>query len=71
MFLLLDANLVNWLKVIVFPIIHTDVWGPSKVATLLGARWFIGFINDYMQVMCVYLLKQKYDALEVSNDFAI
>ena len=27
-------------------VIHYDVWGPSKVPTLSGSRWFVTFINN-------------------------
>ena len=27
-------------------IVHSDVWGPSKIATLGGAHWFVTFIED-------------------------
>ena len=29
-----------------FMVIHYDVWGPSKVPTLSGSRWFVIFIDD-------------------------
>ena len=30
-----------------FSLIHTDVWGPSRVVSLNGCRWFISFIDDF------------------------
>ncbi|KAA0046572.1 Beta-galactosidase [Cucumis melo var. makuwa] len=29
-----------------FTLIHSDVWGPSKVTTSSGKRWFVTFIED-------------------------
>ncbi|CAL8167696.1 unnamed protein product [Prunus armeniaca] len=29
-----------------FFLIHSDVWGPAKIATPAGARWFVTFIDD-------------------------
>ena len=29
-----------------FMVVHSDIWGPSKVSTLERARWFVKFIND-------------------------
>ena len=29
-----------------FMILHSDVWGPSNIATLGGAHWFVTFIDD-------------------------
>jgi len=40
-------------------LIHTDVWGPSPVASIGGARYYITFINDFSRKDWVYFLKQK------------
>ena len=29
-----------------FYLIHTDVWGPSRITTLTGKKWFVTFIDD-------------------------
>ena len=42
-----------------FMIIHFDVWGPSKFATLDGLRWFVTFIDDCTRMTCVCLMKSK------------
>ena len=42
-----------------FMIIHSDVWGPSKFATLDGSRWFVTFIDDYTTMTWVCLMKSK------------
>ena len=33
-----------------FTMIPSDVWGPSRVATFSGKRWFITFIDDHTRV---------------------
>lgn len=30
-----------------FYLLHSDVWGPSKVNTLSGKKWFVTFIDDH------------------------
>ena len=40
-------------------IIHYDVWGPSKFATLDGSHWFITFIDDCTRMTLVCLMKSK------------
>ena len=40
-------------------IIHSDVWGPSKFATLDGSSWFVTFINDCTGMTWVCLMKSK------------
>jgi len=40
-------------------IVHSDVWGPSKIATIGGAHWFVTFIDDCTRMTWVALLKSK------------
>jgi hypothetical protein len=49
-----------------FYLIHSDVWGPSKITTQFGKRWFVTFIDDHTRLCWVYLMKDK---SEVSNIF--
>ncbi|XP_052730972.1 retrovirus-related Pol polyprotein from transposon TNT 1-94 isoform X1 [Vigna angularis] len=44
-----------------FQLIHSDIWGPSTVPNISGARWFVTFIDDCTRVTWLYLLKQKSD----------
>ena len=44
-----------------FMILHSDVWGPSKVTTLGGSRWFVTFIDDCTKMTWVCLMKSKSD----------
>ncbi|KAA0045080.1 reverse transcriptase [Cucumis melo var. makuwa] len=36
-----------------------DVWGPSKVTTSSGKRWFVTFIDDHTRLTWVYLITDK------------
>ena len=42
-------------------IIHSNVWGLSKVITLGGSRWFVTFIDDCTRMTWVFLMKSKSD----------
>ena len=42
-----------------FMVIHSDVWGPSKVPTLSGSRWFVTFIDDCTRMSWLCLMKSK------------
>jgi hypothetical protein len=42
-----------------FMIVHSDVWGLSKIATLGGAHWFVTFIDDCTRMTWVALLKSQ------------
>ena len=37
-----------------FDLIHSDVWGPSPVATKGGSRYYISFIDDHTRYCWVY-----------------
>ena len=45
-------------------LVHTDLWGPSPIATLGGSRYYITFIDDLGRKVCVYFLKNKSDVFE-------
>lgn len=44
--------------------VHTDVWGPAKVASKGGSRYFVSFIDDYSRYAWVYFLKHKNEVFE-------
>ena len=41
---------------------HADLWGPAKVQTQGGNRYFMSIIDDYSRKVWICLLKQKKDA---------
>ncbi|KAL3821238.1 hypothetical protein ACJIZ3_007143 [Penstemon smallii] len=44
--------------------VHTDVWGPTKTASLSGRRWFVTFVDDFSRRLWVYPMKHKHEVLE-------
>ena len=46
---------------VLFMVVHSDVWGLSKIASLGGAHWFVTFIDDCTRMTWVTLLKSKSD----------
>ena len=42
-----------------FSLIHSDVWGSSRVSTLSAKKWFVTFIDYHTRVSWVYLLREK------------
>ena len=44
--------------------LHSDLWGPSKVLTHGGNRYFLSFIDDHSKKLWLYLLKSKDQAFE-------
>ncbi|KAD3641560.1 hypothetical protein E3N88_30784 [Mikania micrantha] len=39
--------------------IHADLWGPSRVQSLGGARYFLSLVDGYSRRVWVFLLKSK------------
>jgi transposase InsO family protein len=52
-----------------FYLIHSDVWGPSKIKTMSGKKWFVTFIDDHTRVCWVYLLEKKSEVEQRFKDF--
>ena len=45
-------------------LVHTDLWGPSLVASLGSSRYYITLIDDSSRKVWVYILKIKSDVFE-------
>ena len=28
--------------------VHIDIWGPTKIASLVGHRYFVAFVDNYL-----------------------
>jgi len=51
-----------------FSIIHSDVWGPSRV-TSFDFRYFVTFIDEFSKCIWVYLIKDKSEFLSIFMSF--
>ncbi|PRQ37607.1 putative RNA-directed DNA polymerase [Rosa chinensis] len=49
--------------------IHSDVWGPAKIPSLSGARYFVTFIDDCTRMTWVSFLKNKSDVFGMFIEF--
>ena len=47
-----------------FDMVHIDSWGPYRVASLGGSRYYITFIDDCSRKVWVYFLKNKSDVFD-------
>ncbi|KAL5700655.1 hypothetical protein ACHQM5_026075 [Ranunculus cassubicifolius] len=45
--------------------VHSDIWGPSRVASLGGKRWFVTFIDDFSRRVWVYTMRQKGEVRDI------
>ena len=49
-----------------FYLIHSDVWGPSRISNISGSRWFVTFIDDHTRITWLFFMKEK---SEVGKNF--
>ena len=46
-----------------FDLVHSDVWGPSRVPSILGLCYYIVFVDDFSRASWFYHLKDRKDVL--------
>lgn len=46
-------------------LIHSDVWGPYKVVSREGFRYFLTIVDDFSRSVWVYMLKGKHEVFEM------
>nr|CAN67240.1 hypothetical protein VITISV_037460 [Vitis vinifera] len=54
----------------IFELIHSDVWGPSPVASIGGSRYFVIFIDDYSRYSWIFPMKSRSEILPIYSNFA-
>ena len=52
-----------------FDILHVDVWGPYKIPSLTGARFFLTIMDDFSRATWTFLLHHKYDVFHIFSKF--
>ncbi|KAH9722810.1 hypothetical protein KPL70_006849 [Citrus sinensis] len=45
--------------------IHSDVWGPTKTASIGGSHYFVIFVDDFSRRVWVYTMRAKDKVLEI------
>lgn len=45
--------------------VHYDLWGPARVQTMGGSRYFMSMVDDFSWKVWVYLPKSKYEDVHV------
>jgi transposase InsO family protein len=64
MYPLLDNRSLNC-----FDVIHSDVWGPSCVASSSSFHWFVTFIDGYSRVIWLFLMHSKSEVPDCFQNF--
>ena len=50
-------------------IVHSGVWGPAPISSLLGYNYYAVFIDDFTRFTWFFLLKQKNELFTVFKHF--
>jgi transposase InsO family protein len=53
----------------VFDVVHSDVWGPTKTASMGGCRYYVSFIDDHTRRVWVYFMKEKSEVFTHFQNF--
>ena len=51
--------------------IYLDLWGPTRVTSTEGGKYFLSLVDDYSRRVWVYILKQKNEAFEKFKQWKI
>ena len=52
-----------------FLMIHSDIWGPSRIKNVTDIRWFVSFIHDHTRLTWVFLMKEKHETGQIFKIF--
>jgi len=52
-----------------FALVHSDIWGPSRVKSTLGFQYFVTFIDDYSRCTWLYLMKNRFELFSIFQSF--
>ncbi|KAK8933572.1 hypothetical protein KSP39_PZI015652 [Platanthera zijinensis] len=52
-----------------FDLVHSDIWGPTPIASHSGYLYYISFIDDFSRCVWVYLLRSRSKILTVYRTF--
>lgn len=54
----------------IFELVHADIWGPYRVPTRYGHKYFLTIVDDASRATWVYLMKQKSEVANILEEFA-
>ena len=50
-------------------LVHSDVWGPAKTASMGGCKFYVTFIDDHTCKVWVYFMKEKSEVFTHFQNF--
>jgi len=52
-----------------FALVHSDIWGPSRLKSNLGFQYFVTFIDDYSRCTWLFLMKNCSELFLIFQSF--
>ncbi|KAM1681408.1 hypothetical protein ACFX2K_038957 [Malus domestica] len=52
-----------------FALIHCDIWGPYKIASTCGAKYFLTIVDDYSRFTWIFLMQHKNETQHLLKNF--
>jgi hypothetical protein len=52
-----------------FELIHCDIWGPYKIHSLSGAKYFLTIVDDYSRFTWVFFMHHKHETQNLLINF--
>lgn len=52
-----------------FALVHSDIWGPSRIFSISRYQYFLTFIDDYSRGTWLYLMKSQSEVLSIFETF--
>lgn len=49
----------------ILELVHADIWGPTKTASIGGYHWFVSFVDEYSRYCWVAFMSHRSEVLEV------
>jgi len=62
-------NRINNKATTPFDVVHSDVWGPSRVPSTLGYKYYVTFIDDFSRCTWVFLMKDRPELFNIFKKF--
>ena len=57
------------LVLVLLQLVHSDVWGPAPIPSVLGYKYYVIFVDDFGRFTWLFLLKQKSEVFNVFLHF--
>lgn len=52
-----------------FELVHCDLWGPYKIQTNKGCKYFLTIVDDFSRVTWTFLMSTKYQVSSIFTNF--